>query len=177
MPLGLIPRGSRFQRAVIFDDLGQEREHSFPRASLPAASHTPSSQRLTAPCTPIANKKHTFWKSFSIDVKVLHVQRTNFHFVRDFRAMFRVSDSIRHTQTLDGGVLLDVHHGQIFSLNIVGARILELMQKGYDESRIADQISQIYGVSSELARADVTEFIESLHKNRIIETTRVASAL
>jgi hypothetical protein len=89
--------------------------------------------------------------------------------------MFRISDTVRQTQTQDGGILLDVHHGRMFSLNIVGAKILEFMQKGYDESRIADEIGRSYGVSSELVRADVIEFIEMLHKNHILQTTRSAN--
>jgi len=88
--------------------------------------------------------------------------------------MFRVSDTIRRTQTADGGILLDVHHGQMFCLNIVGAKILELMQRSYDESRIADEISKSYGVSIEVARADVAEFIENLQKHHILQPVRSA---
>ena len=82
--------------------------------------------------------------------------------------MFKVSDTIRRTQTRDGGILLDVHHGQMFCLNIVGAKILELMQRGYDESRIADEISRSYGVSKEVVRVDVRDFIEHLQKHHIL---------
>jgi len=57
----------------------------------------------------------------------------------------------------------------MFCLNIVGAKILELMQKGYDESRIAEEISRHYGASREVVSADVTEFIETLHKNHIVQ--------
>jgi hypothetical protein len=86
--------------------------------------------------------------------------------------MFRISDTIRRTQTEDGGILLDVHHGQMFCLNLVGAKILELMQRGYDESRIADEISRNYGVNKDVARADVIEFIEMLHKHHILQGIR-----
>lgn len=88
--------------------------------------------------------------------------------------MFRVSDTIRRTETPDGGILLDVHHGQMFCLNVVGARILELMQQGYDESRIADDISRTYQVSLEVVRADVREFIENMHKHHILQPARSA---
>ncbi len=88
--------------------------------------------------------------------------------------MFRISDTIRRTQTVDGGILLDVHHGEMFCLNIVGARILELMQQGYDESRIADEISRNYGASREVVRTDVLEFIETLHKHHILQPIRSA---
>jgi len=83
--------------------------------------------------------------------------------------MFRVSETIRHTETADGGILLDVHHGQMFCLNVVGSKILELMQQGYDESRIADEISRDYGVSKDVVRADVIEFIETLQKHHILQ--------
>ena len=88
--------------------------------------------------------------------------------------MFRVSDSIRRTGTVDGGILLDVHHGQMFCLNVVGAKILELMQRGYDELRIAEEISRDYGASREVVRADVIEFIETLQKHHILQPIRSA---
>ncbi len=91
--------------------------------------------------------------------------------------MFRISDTIRRTETADGGILLDVHHGQMFCLNIVGAKILELMQQGYDESRIADEISKRYGANREVVRADVRDFIESLHKHHILQSVRSADVV
>lgn len=89
--------------------------------------------------------------------------------------MSRISDTIRRTNTVDGGILLDVHHGQMFCLNVVGAKILELMQRGYDESHIADEISRDYGVNREVVLADVIEFIETLHKHHVLQPIRPAS--
>lgn len=91
--------------------------------------------------------------------------------------MFRLSDTIRRTETIDGGILLDIHHGQMFCLNLVGAKILELMQRGYDESRIADEISRDYGASREVVRADVIEFIQALEKNHILQAMPAAGGL
>ncbi len=88
--------------------------------------------------------------------------------------MLRVSDTIRRAETEDGGILLDIHHGQMFCLNVVGAKILELMQQGYDESRITDEISRSYGASREVVRADVSDFIASLHKHHILQPLRSA---
>ncbi len=73
--------------------------------------------------------------------------------------MFRISDTIRRTETVDGGILLDIHHGQMFCLNVVGAKILELMQRGYDETRSAEEISRDYGASKEVVRTDVLNVI------------------
>jgi len=89
--------------------------------------------------------------------------------------MFRVSDTIRSTRTQDGAVVLDVHHGQMFCLNLVGAKVLELMQRGYDEPHIADEISRDYGMNREIVRADVMEFIETLHKHHILQPARSAN--
>lgn len=91
--------------------------------------------------------------------------------------MFRISDTIRRTETADGGILLDVHHGQMFCLNVVGAKILELMQRGYDESHIADEISRVYGANKEVVRADVIDFIETLQKHHILQPLRATGAL
>lgn len=91
--------------------------------------------------------------------------------------MFRISDTIRRTETVDGGILLDIHHGQMFCLNIVGAKILELMQRGHDETRIAEEISRDYGASREVVRADVRDFIENLHKHHILQPVRSADVV
>jgi len=89
--------------------------------------------------------------------------------------MFWISDTIRRTATQDGGILLDVHHGQMFSLNLVGAKILELLQRGYDEPRIADEISRAYEMDRETVQKDVTEFIASLQKHHILQPIRPAN--
>lgn len=88
--------------------------------------------------------------------------------------MFRISEEVRSAQTQDGSILLNVHHGQMFCLNLVGSKILELMQQGYDESRIADEISRDYGVSREVVRADLLDFVETLHKHHILQPIRSA---
>lgn len=91
--------------------------------------------------------------------------------------MFQISDTIRRTETVDGGILLDVHHGQMFCLNLIASKILEFMQRGYDAARITEEISRQYGVSTEVVRADVNEFIEMLQKHHILQPIRPASVL
>ena len=56
----------------------------------------------------------------------------------------------------------------MFSLNIVGSTILDLLEQGWDEVRIAQEISLAYAISVEVARADVHDFIESLSKHHIL---------
>jgi hypothetical protein len=82
--------------------------------------------------------------------------------------MLTLSSSIRRTETPDGAVLLDVTQGQMFCLNPVGSKILELIGSGCDEHEIANQLSAAYGAEIETVRADVHEFLEALGQHRIL---------
>jgi hypothetical protein len=83
--------------------------------------------------------------------------------------MYRVSESVRSTHGQDGAVVLDIRHGQMFNLNFVGSRILELLKTGATESAIVDEISRKFEVSRDIAETDVREFIESLKLHRLVE--------
>jgi hypothetical protein len=82
--------------------------------------------------------------------------------------MFRISDTIRRTQTPDGAVLLDIERGQIVCLDLVGATILDLLGAGCDEGRIAAQVSAAYGTDIDTVRVDVHDFLEALSRQCII---------
>lgn len=86
-----------------------------------------------------------------------------------FREMFTLSSAVRRTDTDDGGILLDIRHGKMFCLNVVGARIIGLLQTGCDEGRIAADISREYAIEIGAARADVHEFIATLNRLHIVE--------
>ena len=83
--------------------------------------------------------------------------------------MYRVSDTVRSTHNQDGAIVLDVRKGQMFNLNFVGSRILELLKSGYTESGIVDEIGREFGVSRDLAENDVREFLQTLKKCHLVE--------
>jgi hypothetical protein len=83
--------------------------------------------------------------------------------------MYRVSGTVRSTHNQDGAIVLDVQQGQIFNLNFVGSRILELLKSGYTESGIVDEIRGEFGVSRDLAENDVREFLQNLKKYHLVE--------
>lgn len=83
--------------------------------------------------------------------------------------MYRVAESVRSTHGQDGAVVLDIRQGQMFNLNLVGSRILELLETGATETAIVEEISQKFEVSSEIAQSDVREFIESLKQHHLLE--------
>jgi Coenzyme PQQ synthesis protein D (PqqD) len=82
--------------------------------------------------------------------------------------MYKVSDSVRSTHGQDGAVVLDVQQGQMFSLNVVGSRILELVKAGSAEPEIVTSISREFNASREIVENDVREFIESLKNHKLI---------
>jgi hypothetical protein len=82
--------------------------------------------------------------------------------------MAAISSTIRRTETPDGAVLLDVERGQMFSVNGMGSKILELLDSKIDEAEIAAQLSATYGRDLEQVRADVHEFLEALNRHHIL---------
>ena len=91
--------------------------------------------------------------------------------------MYRVSNAVRSTHNQDGAIVLDVRKGQMFNLNFVGSRILELLKSGSAESAIVDEISQEFGISRDLAENDVREFLQKLKKCQLIEEHELGVAV
>jgi hypothetical protein len=83
--------------------------------------------------------------------------------------MYRVSNTVRSTHNQDGAIVLDVRQGQMFNLNFVGSRILELLESGCTESGIVDEIGREFAVGRELAENDVREFLRNLKKRQLVE--------
>jgi Coenzyme PQQ synthesis protein D (PqqD) len=85
-----------------------------------------------------------------------------------------ISRSIRLSKGNDGGVLLDVEQGAIFSLNSVGARIVELLQAQQATASIVSQISREFGASEQVVSTDVADFLRSLHERGLLEGPKQA---
>lgn len=78
------------------------------------------------------------------------------------------SDSVRDVETPDGAVLLDIHQGLCLSVNIVGARIWNLvkLQQPWDE--ITARISEEFAAPLETIQTDARAFIKSLRMQKVI---------
>lgn len=82
--------------------------------------------------------------------------------------MYRISTSIRSTHGQDGAIVLDVDQGQMFNLNLVGSKILELLESGSAEADIVCAISKEFNADQEIVARDVREFIDSLKEHKLI---------
>ena len=83
--------------------------------------------------------------------------------------MYRISEGVRSTHGQDGAIVLDIRQGQMFNLNFVGSRILELLETGEPESAIVKRIGQEFKVDSGTAERDLHEFLETLRQHRLLE--------
>jgi hypothetical protein len=91
--------------------------------------------------------------------------------------MFRVSEHLRKTCSEDGGIVLDIKQGRMFGLNLVGSKIIDLLERGYTPTLIAQEIARSFDISPETADVDVREFLETLEKHRLIETYPSSASL
>lgn len=84
--------------------------------------------------------------------------------------MHKVSDSVRSTHDRDGAIVLDIQRGRMFNLNLVGSRIMELLECGSTEEQITDAISREFSADIETIRKDVAEFLEELKAHKLVNT-------
>ena len=87
----------------------------------------------------------------------------------------KLSEHVRSTHNQDGAVVLDILHGQMFWLNLVASRMLELLKQGHTEAEITEQLSQEFGVTREIVTADLEEFLRHLERNRLLEIRQATS--
>ena len=82
---------------------------------------------------------------------------------------YKIPDTVRSTHSPDGAIVLDIRQGQMFSLNFVGSRILELLRSESTAAPIVDRIVIEFGVGREQAESDFDEFVLALKKYRLLE--------
>ena len=82
----------------------------------------------------------------------------------------KLSGQIRSTHNQDGAVVLDIRHGQMFRLNLVGSCILELLKLGCTETAIVEEVSRKFGAAQETVATDLQEFLAYLEKHNLLET-------
>ena len=82
--------------------------------------------------------------------------------------MTPIPNSIRRVANADGGVVLDLRRGAMFRVNPLGAKVLDLLDRGDSPTQIALKLSAEFNVPLNDVRADVEEFIESLKMHGVL---------
>jgi Coenzyme PQQ synthesis protein D (PqqD) len=81
-----------------------------------------------------------------------------------------VTEKARSVHTIDGGIVLDIKNGRMFSLNCSGSAIFQLLKQGLPEERIAEELVNRYGITREVAKRDVSDFCSSLRNHDLLAT-------
>jgi hypothetical protein len=81
--------------------------------------------------------------------------------------MSQLPPRLRHTRNADGGVVLDIDRGKMFSTNATGAVLFELLSVGLGDNAIIAEFAKRFGVSTEVAAADLNRFRESLRQHAL----------
>jgi hypothetical protein len=68
----------------------------------------------------------------------------------------------RSIHTADGGVVLDIDRGRVFSLNASGSVIFQLLEQGITDDQIVGELVKRFAIPAASARADVVDFRKSL---------------
>lgn len=82
---------------------------------------------------------------------------------------------IRSTHSSDGGIVMDVDRGKMFSLNGSGSAMFELLANGVDEKTIIDKLGRRFDIPVTVAKQDLDEFREALQCHGVLPGLRDAS--
>ena len=79
------------------------------------------------------------------------------------------SSRICSTHTADGGIVMDVDSGRMFSLNASGSVMFQLLTNGLDEKSIVEELVRRFGISAAVAKRDLDEFRSALNRHALIK--------
>ena len=84
------------------------------------------------------------------------------------------SERIRSTHTGDGGIVMNIDKGKMFSLNASGSAIFQLLEKGFDDETIIGELVRGFEIEPEIARRDLADFREALKSHSLFPETAPA---
>ena len=96
-------------------------------------------------------------------------RRSNRNHREKRKPLLKIAEGVRSTHDRDGGVVLDIHHGQMFTLNLVGSKILEMLERGWLETQMVEEISRKFRIRRDIVERDVHEFLQCLEKHRLLQ--------
>jgi len=79
------------------------------------------------------------------------------------------ANTVRRLSSDDGGAVLDLRRGILLRVNPLGARVMDLLEKGDSPERIAEKLSAEFQVPIDQVQSDVSDFIESLKARGVID--------
>jgi hypothetical protein len=84
-------------------------------------------------------------------------------------------DGTRSLHTADGGVILDIKSGKMFSLNGSASLIFQLLERGLSDREIVEQLVEHFAISADVAESDLAEFRKSLANHALLSAEQSRS--
>lgn len=85
----------------------------------------------------------------------------------------RPAEHVRASVTNDGLVVLDIDKGEIFSANVIAARIWQgLVVDGKERQVVVDSIVSEWGAPAESVERDLDAFVETLVARHLVSDAR-----
>ena len=88
----------------------------------------------------------------------------------------KIAKNVRAMVSGEGAVLRDMRRGGSFSLNPMGAKVWQLLQKGAAMEQIIEQISSDFHAPRATVEDDVRDFIHRLEDQKLITREEAAAA-
>ena len=82
--------------------------------------------------------------------------------------MLRKPDGTRSVHTADGGAILDIESGRMYFLNPSASFIFQLLERGFSDGQIVDQLVERFAISTDQARGDLAAFCDALTNHSIL---------
>ena len=81
----------------------------------------------------------------------------------------KISENVRSMINRDGGILMDIEHGTMISLNVSASRVWKKLEQNIPQNQIIEEVSVEFDISPETARRDVQEFFDNLQKHSLLK--------
>jgi len=83
-------------------------------------------------------------------------------------SMPSATERIRSVHTVDGGIVLDIENGRMFSLNCSGSATFQLLEQCLSKERIVEELVNRFGIAAEVAKKDLSDFCSSLGNHDLL---------
>jgi len=77
-------------------------------------------------------------------------------------------ERIRSMHAADGGIVLDIDKGKMFSLNASGSAIFQLLEKGFSEEKIIEELVRRFEIPAHVAKQDLDDFRKALRRHALL---------
>ena len=85
-------------------------------------------------------------------------------------------ERIRSTHAADGGIVMDIDKGKMFSLNASGSVIFQFLEKGFSEEKIIEELVRRFEIPADVAKQDLEDFRGALKRHALLAANQLPAS-